>query len=191
MDMTKVTKTNIKKRQELARSAFSFLNNVWKATQYSTKTKLRIFDANVSLTMVNHRESWEEAWCIPSEMSSENFEDTLATQDIKSATKWKYNNDQAFANNQKKTFEMGNPCSPNRQQFELNIRTELRPLGFPMERECEEDQGYQLEMHTGESEKKNLGGGVTVRERCRLLQASVVSGVFCYTVSCVLRDRKG
>lgn len=54
---------------------------------------------------------------------------------------------------------MGNPCSPNRQQFELNIRTELRPLGFPMERECEEDQGYQLEMHTGESEKKKLGGG--------------------------------
>lgn len=159
MDMTKVTKTNIKKRQELARSAFSFLNNVWKSTQYSTKTKLRLFDSNVSLTMVNHRESWEEAWCIPSEMSSENFEDTLATQDIKSATKWKYNNDQAFVNNQKKTFEMGNPCSPNRQQFELNIRTELRPLGFLMERECEEDQGYQLEMHTGESEKKNLGGG--------------------------------
>lgn len=61
---------------------------------------------------------------------------------------------------------MGNPCSPNRQQFELNIRTELRPLGFPMERECEEDQGYQLEMHTGESEKKKTwGGGGLLLER--------------------------
>lgn len=44
---------------------------------------------------------------------------------------------------------------------------------------------------TLEKVRKKTWGGVTVRERCRLLQASVVNGVFCYTVSCVLRDRKG
>lgn len=109
------------------------------------------------LTMVNHQESWEEAWCIP----SENFEDTLARQ---------ISNQQL--NESTATIRLSWTIKGRRLKWEIhvlridnssnltNIRTELRPLGFLVERECEEDQGYQLEMHTGEREKKTWGGGV-------------------------------
>lgn len=112
--------------------------------------------------------------------------------DIKSATKWKYSNDQAFVNNQRKTFEMGNPCSPNRQQFELNKHQNwTSPTWVP----CGKRMRRRPRLPAGDAHwrkrEKNLGGGVLLeRGVARLLQASVVSGVFCYTVSCVLRDRK-
>mgnify|MGYP005953379885 CR=1 FL=1 len=131
-------------------------------------------------TLENHRKRWGEAWYIPPEMSSENFEDMLARQDIKSTTIWKYSNDLTTKNNSREVLEMVRPCSPKGQKFKHQNCADLGSWGKEKERTTKEHP----EAHRGERGK--TWGGI-VGGRRRLLPATVVSGVFCCTASCVLQ----
>ena len=50
---------DIKHRLSLARSAFAMLNPLWKSKQYSTKTKIRIFNSNVMSVLLYGAEMWK------------------------------------------------------------------------------------------------------------------------------------
>ena len=50
--------SDIKNRLNKARNAFSILNNVWKSSQYSTKTKLRLYQSCVLSTLLYGSECW-------------------------------------------------------------------------------------------------------------------------------------
>ena len=49
---------DIKNRLNKARNAMRALNNIWKSSQYSTKTKLRIYNSCVLSTLLYGSECW-------------------------------------------------------------------------------------------------------------------------------------
>ena len=50
--------SDIKNRLSKARNAFRMMNNVWKSSQYSTKTKLRLYQTCVISTLLYGSECW-------------------------------------------------------------------------------------------------------------------------------------
>jgi len=52
------TEANIKRRLALARSAFATLQPLWKSAEYSSKTKLRIFNTIVVAILLYGAEMW-------------------------------------------------------------------------------------------------------------------------------------
>ena len=50
--------SDIRNRLNKARNAFRMLNNVWKSSQYSTKTKLRLYQSCVLSTLMYGSECW-------------------------------------------------------------------------------------------------------------------------------------
>ena len=50
--------SDIQNRINKARNAYRNLNNVWKSSQYSTKTKLRLYQSCVLSTLLNGSEYW-------------------------------------------------------------------------------------------------------------------------------------
>ncbi|XP_061168123.1 uncharacterized protein LOC133177049 [Saccostrea echinata] len=58
MDKTGGTEADIGRRLGLARTAFASLTKVWKSAQYSTKTKLKIFNTNVLSVLLYCSELW-------------------------------------------------------------------------------------------------------------------------------------
>ena len=50
--------SDIKNRLSKARNAFRMMNNVWKSSQYSTKTKLRLYQSCVISTLLCGSECW-------------------------------------------------------------------------------------------------------------------------------------
>ena len=64
----------------LTAQAFKKLNNIWKSTTLSTKTKLRIYQSNVRSTLLclrdveNQQEVGEQTSGLPREMFTENIE---------------------------------------------------------------------------------------------------------------------
>ena len=50
--------SDIRNRLNKARNAFRMLNNVWKSSQYSTKTKLRLYQSCVLSTLLYGSECW-------------------------------------------------------------------------------------------------------------------------------------
>ena len=52
------TGSDIKSRLNRARKAFTMLNNVWNSSQYSTKTKLKIYQSCVMSTLLYGSECW-------------------------------------------------------------------------------------------------------------------------------------
>ena len=52
--------SDIRNRLNKARNAFRMLNNVWKSSQYSTKTKLRLYQSCVLSTVLYGSECWRK-----------------------------------------------------------------------------------------------------------------------------------
>ena len=53
------TKKNIESRLSKARNAIRSLNAVWKSSQYSSKTKLKLYQSCVLLTLLYGSECWQ------------------------------------------------------------------------------------------------------------------------------------
>jgi len=52
------TKEDIHNRLGKARSVFREMNNIWRSTQYSTNTKLKLYQSCVASTLMNGSECW-------------------------------------------------------------------------------------------------------------------------------------
>lgn len=122
---------------------------------------------------------WESRYILP-EISSENFEDTLARQDIEPTAIWTNINNPNVKNNPGYALEMDRPCSPKGQQCE--------------HQNCVDQGSWWKERrgrpkntcrHTVEKGRKELKWH-SLRE-VQVIASDVARDVLCCATSCVLR----